>query len=441
MTLEEAIAAALRNNLRLAQEDLTVQQRELDVEQAKSEFEATYGPFVQVAAPDGQPQTAYGLQVSKPFSLGTTVGVSTTVLSDQKQDGATLAVELTQPLFRRFGREATEEPIHAGADQLRAARRLWEIRKADLVLSIVSLFETITRFDAQAEFEKQFCIRMEQLSTLTRTRERQGRATRMDTLRVDLQQGEAEIRQTNVRERRAMAARELAEAIGADVRQEISLIPPPLLDATLPEPEAAIAAALIHRMDIAQVLDDEVVAGRRESIANRTRWPDITLGLSLLQKYKTGLEESADGEETAWFASASADGYPWKRSDRLLRSEAKLERQSARTRIEIARKTLVREVLQALAECRRTEVDLVIAGRNRELAIQAARLGRRFYTTGRADGLSMSDAESQLATAEIRLLETRSAARFSRYALTYTLGTLIEHPADLIPVQGKEGSP
>jgi outer membrane protein TolC len=127
------------------------------------------------------------------------------------------------------------------------------------------------------------------------------------------------------------------------------------------------------------------------------------------------------------------DGTPWRRSLRLERVQADLDRQAATARIEITRQTLVQDVLRALAECRRTDADLEIAERNRDLALHSARLGRRFYSIGRADGLSLSDAESELAAAETRLLEARSAARFSRYVLSHTLGTLIEHPTDLLP--------
>lgn len=439
MALEEAIAAALRNNLRLAQGVLEVQQREIQVDLARSAFDVTLGPFARMAAPDGQTEAAYGLQAVKPLVQGATVGASATVRDNPVE--TVLAVELTQPLFRRFGRSVAEEPIHAEADQLRASRRIWEARKADLILEIVSLFETITRLDAQAAFEQGFLQHMERLATLTRTRERQGRATRMDTLRVDLQRGEAEIRLINIRERRGVAVRELAEAVGLDVRQEIAPTPPPTLEAVLPDSETAIATAVRHRMDMAQVLDDALIVDRRGAVTDRNRWPDVTVGLSYLQKYRNETHLLSDQDESAWYASASMDGTPWQRANRLARTQADLERQAARARIEITRQTLVQDVLLALAECRRTGADLAVAERNRDLAIHSARLGRRFYTSGRTDGLTLSDAESQLAASETRLLDARSAARFSRYALSHTLGTLIEHPADLSPGPQKEFIP
>lgn len=441
LPLQEAIAAALRNNRRIAQGALEVKQREVGVDLARSAFDPTVSPFARFGAPDGDSETTYGLRAAKPLFQGATLGASA-ARGDAGGDRETvLSVELTQPLFRRYGRSVAEEPIHLEADQLRAARRIWESRKADLVLRIVLLFETITRLDAQAAFEQGFLEHLQRLAALTRTRERQGRATRMDTLRMELQRGEAEIRLANFRERRAVAVSELAEAIGADARTEVSPAAPPALDAVLPDSESAFVTALEHRMDMAQAFDDARIMDRRGAITDRNRWPDVTLGLSYLETLRDPSGGAPREDESAWYATASMDGSPWRRGLRLERIQADLDRQAAGARIEITRQILVQDVLRALAECRRTDADLEIAGRNRELALHSARLGRRFYGTGRTDGLSLSEAESSLAAAETRLLEARSASRFSRYALSHTMGTLIEHPADLLPRALQESPP
>lgn len=441
LTLDEAIAAALQNNRRLAQGALEVKQREVGVDLARSAFDPTVTPFARLAAPDGQAEASYGLQAAKPLNQGATLGAAATRGEAGGGDETVLAVRLTQPLFRRYGRSVAEEPIHVEADQLRASRRIWEARKADLVLRLVQLFETITRLDAQTAYEKGFLEHMERLATLTRTRERQGRATRMDTLRMELQRGEAEIRLVNLRERRAVAVSELAEAIGTDARTEVVPDTPPALDAELPDSESAFVTALGHRMDMAQAIDDATIMERRGAITDRNRFPDITVGLSYLETFRDPTGAAPREDESSWYATASMDGTPMRRSLRLERVQADLDRQAATARIEITRQTLVQDVLRALAECRRTDADLAIAERNRDLALHSARLGRRFYGIGRTDGLSLSDAESELAAAETRLLDARSAARFSRYVLTHTMGTLIEHPADLLPRMPQESPP
>jgi outer membrane protein TolC len=444
LTLEDAIAAALANNLRLARDELGVRRRELDIEAAQSVFDPSYGPVVSAAAPGGSDrQWTYGLQASQALVYGTRVRAAAT-LSDRpgadSREGA-WTLDLTQPLFRRFGRAVAEEPIHAGRDQFRAAQRAWEMQKADLILRLISLFEVITRLDAQAEFEQRFIDSVGRLYTLMQARERQGRATHMDVLRLDIQRGEAGARLANVRERRAIAARELAEALGAPPETEFALDAPPVPAADLPAAAAAVQAALTHRMDHAQAVDDAHAAGRRETIAQRHRWPDVSFSLSLRREHEDGLVDAARNGQTAWFATATSEGYPWRRADRLVIAQAHLDRAAAEATIDIVRQGIAREILQALAECRRTQAEETIAERNRRLAEHAALAGRRLFSSGRADGLSLSDAETRLAESENRLFEARSAARFSHYALRHTMGTLIEHPRALTAAPAEEEAP
>lgn len=444
LTLDEAITAALNNNLRLARDELGVRKRELDIEAAQSAFDPSYGPVVSAAAPGGgDRQWTYGLQASQALIYGTRVRAAAT-LSDRpgadSREGA-WTLDITQPLFRRFGRDAAEEPIHAGRDQFRTALRAWEMQKADLVLRLVSLFEVITRLDAQAEFEQRFIESVGRLHTLMRARERQGRATHMDVLRLDIQRGEAEARLANVRERRAIAARELAEAVGAPPETEFAPVAPPPPEPDAPEPGTAVQAALEHRMDYAQALDDAKTAGRRQTLADRYRWPDVTFSLALRREHEDGLLDAAGDGQTAWFATATSEGHPWRRADRLVIAQAHLDRAAAEATIDIVRQSIAREILQALAECRRTQAEETIADRNRRLAEHAALSGRRLFSAGRTDGLSVSDAETRLAESENRLFEARSAARYAHYTLRHTMGTLIEHPRALAAAPAEEEAP
>ncbi|MDZ4199814.1 MAG: TolC family protein [Kiritimatiellia bacterium] len=433
LTVEAAFEAALQNNLRLAGAALDVRRRSLDLELAKSAFDASFSPFARVSAPDGERQFSYGLQISKPLSSGGAIGAVATRFDGPETREGLLSLDLTQPLFRRFGRNVAEEAIRTGSDRLRSSRRLWESRKADLALTLVSLFETIFRLDAQAEFERRFLGELDRLARLTRARERQGRATRMDSLRVEVQLGEAQTRLTNVQERRAIAMRELTEVVGADPSENLLLAPPPRIVTPLPDPETAVALALSRRMDYAQVLDDAASAGRRDTLARRARWPDLSLSLSLRRTHPDGLPEAAREGENHWFATLASDGFPSRRADRIAMEQAGLDEESAELEVEWTRQIITREVLQALAECRRAEAELEIAERTREWAQNGSTLGRRLYALGRTDGLSVSGAEAQLAESERRLLEAQAADRFSRVALLHVLGLLIEHPEELTP--------
>jgi outer membrane protein TolC len=434
LALDRAIAEALQYNLSLAQGAVNVRSRTLGVEQAKAAFDLTGGPLVRAGSPDGETEWTYGLQGSKRFGGGTELAVAGTVTEGGASDpggGGALTVDLAQPLFRRFGRSVAQEPVFAADDQLRGERRRWEEQKSDLVLELVVLFETIVRLDAQVVFEKAYASRLERLAALGRVRERQGRSSRADVLRIDVQRGESEARLAGAIERRGIASRELADLLGADPDVPIAPEPPPDLVLDIPPSDLAVAAAFSNRMDFAQACDDASVARRQGALARRYRWPDVTLNVSMRRDDGESFDRAVSEGDTQWFVLASSEGSPWRRADRLVMAQAAAAEESAGLALEVRRRLIARRVLQAIAECRRTAAELDIAARNRQLAEDRSRLSRRLYVIGRGDSFSVSDAEGQQADAENRLFEARSAARLAQYALLHAMGALIEHPREL----------
>lgn len=436
LTLEEAIATALTHNRTLARGQMQLRAREMDVSLARSAFDTEAGPVLQSASLGDDAQWTYGIQAAKTTPFGTRVGASGTILDRSGALGGNeqaLSVSIAQPLFRRFGRAVAEEPVRLRLDQYRAERRHWEMQRADLVMSLVTLFETIERSDRQIEFETGYLERIRRLATLVRAHERQGRSTRVDVVRMDLQAGETRARLAALVERRDATCRELAETLGANLDTAFQPKPPPALDLALPDAAAAVATAASNRLDLAQALDDADIARRTASLARRNRWPDISIGLSMRHAWMDVSSPGLDDERTDVIASAQVGGYPWRNADRLATQRAGLDEAAADAIVDIRREAIAREVLQTLSECRRIVAELGIAESNRKLAEDGARLARRLYELGRGDAFALSDAETQLARAENRLLEVRSAHRVSAYTVLHAIGTLIEHPAELKP--------
>lgn len=439
MTLNEAIAEALDHNLSLARGGMEVRRAALDIERAEAGFDVTAGPVLRMDTFAGDRQLTYGLEASKPLRSGATVSMSGTQ-SDRSGGGgaatgdssySSLSVSINQPLFRRFGRAVAEESIRLAGDQLRAEQRRWEVQKSDLIFELVTLFEDMVRWDMQAAFEEGHAQRLDRLVAIVRARERQGRATRADVLRLELQRGETDTRLTGVRERRSMGARRLAEITGAPADSEFRLEAPPRLDLELPVAEAAMTTALRHRMDYAQACDDAAVARRQAGLAGRNRMPDINLGLSVRREAPDNFGGMLGEGETYSSLDARTDGFSWRRADRIGVLRADLQDASATAAVEIRRQSIAREVLQSLADVRRADAEQTIAVRNRKLAADSARVSRRLYDAGRLDDFALADAEQSLAAAENRGFEADSSALLARYKLMRILGTLIEHPEAL----------
>lgn len=439
LDIESAIRFAVERNRDLVRAALGVQKGGLGVQAAKSDFGVSVVPDGAVGSSTGEGEWQYGLLAQKKFTAGTEFAVRGNVRKTAVADApdfqrGLIRVELNQPLFRNFGRLIHGEGVASANDSLRTEQRSWEQQKADLVVQVVTLFETILQFEARITSDEALFQRMEKLYALTKAREKQGRTTRVDSLRVELQRGEALARLENNRERLFSARREFAELIGFDLEREFDLEPPPLLEVALPSPEEAVGLALGNRLDYAQALQDRSASLRATRIARRGLYPDLNLTArhdSIGQG--TDSSEATDFNDEDWFVGVTANTDLNQTRARTTLQQARLDAESADQAVEIRRLSIAREVQQALSQYRRTHGELKIAERNYELAGKRAELARSLFRLGKTDNFSVTDAENALVQAEGGLLESRAAASISGYELLRSMGTLVEYPEPLKP--------
>lgn len=440
LTLDTAIALALAHNRSLANAQLRVIRRELEIEAAGRQFDATASPLAQGVGLGADRQWTLGFQIVQPTRIGTRLNASAGVV-EREGAGAnerTISIGVEQPLFRRFGREVHEASLAENREQYDAERRHWEQQRADLVLRLIECIESIVRLNVQLDLERERTSRLNDLLRLVRLRERQGRSTHADVLRMEQSLEQSRARIAELDERHEARRRELADLLGVPLPPDTPIEPPPKLDPPLPTPDIAVAIALSNRLDLAQAEADLEASRRRGRLAQRRRWPDVSLSVSLRRSlYEMGASTVVDDDRTDWFAGLAFDGFPWRAADRIARQQAELDEQSAAETVAMRRDAIAREVLDALAVCRRAETEASIATRNRELAMGHLRLARRLYETGRADAFALADGEARHAVAVQRAVETESATRLAVYALRHTLGTLVEHPAELKPSGGR----
>lgn len=439
LALEEAVQAALAHNRSLRLLELSLESSVLGVAQARTEFSVRLRPEGEVAADDEGGQSGAGLGVSKKQGVGTSLSVDgrwTRTGFDESPDlhRGVVQVEVRQPLLRRFGRLVNEEPVVQARSGVQASRREVELWRTDLVVQVVEGYEEILRLQRQLEFDEQALRRSGQLLRLTRAREQQGRATRVDALRVDLQHGENQIRLNKTTEDIEIARAAFAELLGREPGAEIVVTNTPLLEIAIPGREEAVGLALSNRLDYAQVLADSRDAERGVRIARRNLLPD----LELIARYERSGEgsrssDSFDLDEDAWFVGLAADTDLRRQDERLALGQAMLRGESARQTIEIVRSGLQRQVQTVLASYERARRETLFAERNYRLAESRARLARRMFEIGKGDNFTVTDAENALLEARNRMLMSQAEVTIAAYRMLRTLGTLMDYPADLKP--------
>jgi outer membrane protein TolC len=438
LTLDTAIRTALDHNRHLALGAIAVQRGRLGVEAARREFDTGLTPHGAVNTTGDDTDWRYGMRADRKLAWGAEIGLDASVTRypafvDEPWRSA-VRIDVRQPLFQRFGRLVHEEPLAAAGEQLRAERRRWELQKTDLIVEVARQFESIIRLSRQVACDDAMVARAKHLLELTRAREQQGRVSRIDTLRVELQRGQAEARLENHREALFVARRNLAELLGFPPETECDPAPSPLPDIDIPPMDLAVQTALDHRLDYAQSIQDYHAAARGAKLARRRLLPDINLVAANEQFGKAvSLKESAELDRNLWTVGLAGQIDLNRRRDQPQVDLSELDVQAARESIRIRALSIARDVQQGVSAYRQARSEFTIAGRNLSAAGARSDLARSLFEMGRGDSFSVTDADSALADAESALLAARAAVCVSGYNLLRLMGTLTDCPADLKP--------
>ncbi len=449
LDLETAITLALDGNLRFALSALGTQQSRLNVAGAKNRYSLNLRPeivseAVRVESGGAQTstdrQTLLGLTASKSTQFGTDFSLDVQhALDSGTGNGLRWTVQVSQPLLRRFGRLVNAEPLVAAHSALMAAERILIQQEADLVVEVVSSYQDVLRLGQQVEADRASQARIELLARVTGAKERLGRASRVDTLRVDLELGEVRSRLENTVEALALAQTDLAVLIGAPLDARFALAAAPALELELPSIAQAVQVALANRLDYAQSLQDLLDAKRNQAIARRGRLPDV----AAFARYESAglsaaLQNQSGATDRSVMVGLTSGRDVFARDVRVDMARAALEATASARRVEILQQVVARSVQQAWLAYRRAGSQILLLERNLDHARSRRDLATRLFGIGRGDNFSVVDAEDAFARAERDLFSGRVDVTVEAHRLLRSLGTLVEAPERLRPKEERD---
>lgn len=438
--LEDAIARALQYNRDLLLQALEVDTAELDIARANESVRAfSITPEGSLRATGDGPEGSAGLAASVTVPHGGTIrlrGIATQWESGEDLPAwrrGEVSVEVSQPLFRRFGTLVRNEPVRLATDSHRAALRRMARAQSALVLDVVTAYEELIYLFHQIEADAAFAARMERLAALAEAQERQGHASRTEVLRMALQRGEADARLASGRAELEIATQSFANLLGLALDADFTLQAPALLQLAEVPPERALAVAMLERPDYAQALEEIRIGGRKKRLAQRELLPDIRL-VARHTRYAEGGEwhDARRLDETDWAVGLQADMDLNLRGARLGVRRAEMTEESLKQTAEITRYRLALEVNSALMNYRRTRAELALAESNRELAAGRSELAGVLFAGNRATANTVSDAEADLILKELEALAVRRNASIAAYRVLHVLGTLLPAPPELL---------
>lgn len=454
LTLDEAINTALTNNPALKQFQLTSQSAHLGIDSARTAFQLSAQPLGGVTVDnDGESSGFYGLRLAKRTGLGgeiTVSGVDNSLLEDSGSTRYT--VSFSQALFRNAGALINRENIVRAKQSHLTAQRALELTKARTVVSVADAFEQVVRLERQLTADEQALARAASLLKLTRAKERLGRTTRIDTLRVQLQQGETVSRATNTREQLKSSKRALAELMGWNSAVLPPLEPAPLFTVDYKDLDEATATAFANRLDLAQTQQAHDDALRASRIAKKGLQPNLRLvaqydhndsdNAGFQNAFDSGFDQpiatntNNSINRNTWTVSLVSDTDFNRNREKLEYRQALLQQGRTVEDIRAAHLAIGRDVELALLAYERSHKELSVLQGNLQHAQARLTLARKLFRVGRSDGFSVTDAEQAYFSAQSRWLSGRSEASVNGYRLLEATGTLVESPAHLKPGAG-----
>ncbi len=439
LSLQGAVQLALLQNRDLTKLAAAHEAALLDRAGAETDFSIRARPNGGVSSTGGIETRQLGLDLVKKSEWGTQLEIGGAAMRSDIPGSDFAArdsvhVTLSQPLLRYAGKLVNREGLERASSRIRTALRSLELKKSDVALQVIQTYAEIDQLEAQAAVEQATLARLDKLARLTQARAQQGRATKVDVLRVESQRGDAATRARTVAGRIAALRLDLAELLGLELHVGLQLAPPPVLAVETQVVELAVATALSNRLDLAQVQQDYRDVERGLRIARHMLLPDLKL-VTTYERYGEGATvSSASGfDQNNWSIGLQADGDLGSGRERIAYRQAQLDERTALTDIETARRLIERQVRQQLLEQARAAGEIGQAQRNRTIAEGRLKLARRLFEMGRGDNFTVTDAEQQFQQAQSAWLSAETEAALAGYKLRRLLGTLLECPDELKP--------
>lgn len=438
-SLLRAIDYALKYNREIELDRLAIESTHVTLADTRSSFLPVIRPHAESGAgPEGL-HTEYGFSVAQRTTWGTAAELRADVSREKPTISepyyrSTLVIALEQPLLRRLGPLTNREILTRAESRYAAALRQAELRKAEVVARVVALHEQMVAVQRQLGYARSAVERLEHLTELTRARERQGRASRLDTLRAETKLGSERLRLSALEEQSRSLANSFADLLGLPPQIEVAVIPGPRFEVQALDEANALETAFSNRLDFAQALQDVADAGRSVQIARVELLPDLNLRTRYEKTgYGQSYSEAVRWDDDSWFVGLSLSVSLPRYHSRYALRQTVLSHETAQLRLEALKSTIRREVLDAILAWRRTQAQLPVAEQNYLLARKRTILARRLFETGKTDSFAVADAEDELRRAEENWLNAETQQTIATCRLLHATGTLIQHPDSLKP--------
>jgi outer membrane protein len=430
LSLAAAVGQALTANPRLLDARDTVEQANVSLRLARSDFRPKVVP--NIVGSFGQTDVSnqmYRVDMSQRFTTGTelraTVGTATfqNQLGDYYNTDTTFL--LSQPLLRGAGRAATRGQLASAEARLADAEQQRVISEYQVTLDVARAYYRIVAQQRVAEVAEKSLDRARRLREASQAKLQVGKVSQLDVFRAQQLVGQGEVQLLDAQAAVEEAKDYLRFLMGRDVDYDFDV------EQEIPrevEPVAAEQAVMLageHRLELSGARAAVAEADRQVALARNRLLPQLDLSLGVTRR------ETAEGFLSSFrldrfrMATFFTISMPVNRSqDNLAYHNALLERDRRRRETVTLGTRLAHEARGAVRQQERILKSLQLADSNVEFARQELEVAELRYQRGLSNNLDVVSAEAGLLGAESRRIALLAELAVARLVLRATLGVL-----------------
>jgi outer membrane protein TolC len=380
--------------------------------------------FEQLATLGATATLPTGAQATVTADASKTRGASDGI--DSAATGGVTA-RISQPLLRGAGYDASHEALTDAQRQALYDVRQYELSRQDLALEVQRSYYLIV---TQKQVIRNREAKLESLEFLRRRSERLfdlGRVSEVDKFRATREYLTAENDLVDARQELDARLDAMKVLLGLDTAVKIDVAE------TIPAPRKvdldfrrAIEAALANRLDLMTARDQVADAERRESIRERDVLPDLRVELTGRRASDDahGFSDMTPLERDSWGAGVVLELPLDRVRERNALRAARIEVERTRRDLTLAEDSVILDVRSALRGLRAAESSLKIQEEITVSEEKNARIAKLRFEEGTIGNRDLTDAYSNLADAQDRLVREKANLETARVRLHRAVGTL-----------------
>ena len=434
LTLEKAIALALRANRGLLSVEEQVDYSRLSLLAAKSKFEIKFKPKANAGfgkhSTDGiERKYGAGLTIDKRFESGSSLAVTPRVdrLDGGFQSG--VDVSLRQPLFLGSNSEYNLSSVNSAEFSFRSSKRAVFLTQVHTVVTTVAMMYRVVQQRELVELNELSVSRLTGLVEATKAKENIGLATPIDVLRGEWQLGFALESLLTSSESLGESLDDLRFHLSLPLDQSIEVEAPLVYSPFDMNVNEAVAIALDNRVEIDQAYDVYMESLRYSRIAKHNTLPQLDLVFGYSQ---VGVNENLVNnfglEDHVWNVNLVTTSDIARTAERAGFEQSLIRVTSAKRLFNMQQDGIAREVKRDVRNLKRAEKQIEIQTEQIKNSEASMRLSKIKFNHGLGDNFDLVEAEADLRQAEVDLVSAVVDFIVGNYRMRQSLGTLMESP-------------